>query len=158
LTGESRDYRILLNWLRAGAPYGDENDRIEQVDVFPQEVVLDSAGRQQLLVTARFANGHPHDITDEVLYVSNNPDVVKVSADGLVEAVSPGETAVLIWTPGRNLSARFGVVSQPITHYPRVESRNFIDEQIFSKLRKFQIVPSELSGDAEFLRRVCLDV
>ena len=158
---DSRDYQILLNWLRVGAPYGDESDsaeRVEQVDVFPQEVVLDSAGRQQLLVTARFANGRLHDITDEALYVSNNPDVVKVSSNGLVEAINSGETAVLIRTPGHNLSARFGVISQPIVHYPRVESKNFIDEQIFSKLRKFQIVPSELSGDAEFLRRVCLDV
>jgi hypothetical protein len=29
---------------------------------------------------------------------------------------------------------------------------------VFAKLRKFQIVPSDLSSDAEFLRRVCLDL
>jgi hypothetical protein len=84
--------------------------------------------------------------------------VVKVSPEGLVEAVKPGETAVLIRTPGYSLSARFGVISQPIAHYPKVEGRNFIDEHVFAKLRKFQIIPSELSNDAEFLRRVCLDV
>ena len=157
---DSKDYRTLLNWIRTQAPYGEESDgeKVERVEVFPLEAVLDSSGRQQLLVTARLSNGRLQDITDEVLYVSNKPDVVKVSLEGLVEAVNPGETAVLIRAPGYNLSARFGVISQLIAHYPRVEPSNFIDEQIFSKLRKFQIVPSELSSDAEFLRRVCLDV
>jgi len=158
---DSKDYQILLKWIGSRAPYGEESNgagRIERVEVFPEEAVLDVSSHQQLLVTARLSNGRQQDVTDEVLFVSNNPDVVKVSPEGLVEAVKPGETAVLIRAPGHNLSARFGVISQPIARYPKVEPRNFIDEHIFAKLRKFQIVPSEMSGDSEFLRRVCLDV
>jgi hypothetical protein len=45
-----------------------------------------------------------------------------------------------------------------VANYPEVPRRNFIDEFIFSKLRKLNIVPSPLSSDSEFLRRVCLDV
>ena len=126
--------------------------------MFPKEAVLDSAGKQQLLVTAHLSNGHQEDITSEVLYASNNSDVVKVSSEGLVEAVKPGETAVLIRTPGHNLSASIGVVSRPVANYPKIAPRNFIDEQIFAKLRRFQIIPSDLASDEEFLRRVCLDV
>ncbi len=126
--------------------------------MFPKEAVLDSTGKQQLLVTAYLSNGHQEDITSEVLYASNNADVVKVSSDGLVEAVKPGETAVLIRAPGYNLSASIGVVSRPVANYPKIVPRNFIDEQVFAKLRKFQIVPSDLASDEEFLRRVCLDV
>ena len=40
----------------------------------------------------------------------------------------------------------------------RSHAANFIDEHVFEKLRKFQIVPSELASDSEFLRRVCLDL
>ena len=37
-------------------------------------------------------------------------------------------------------------------------SRNFIDNYVFEKLQNLNIVPSQLSTDSEFLRRVCLDV
>lgn len=157
----SADYKTLLDWIRSRAPFGEENesaDKLERVEVFPAEAVLDSAGKQQLLVTARLSNGRQEDITGEVLYVSNNPEVVKVSPEGFVEAVKPGETAVLIRAPGYNVSASFGVISQPIAAYPKIEPRNFIDEHVLAKLRKFHILPSMLSSDEEFLRRVCLDV
>jgi len=157
----SAEYQIILEWIRSRAPYGEEGEsanKIERVEVFPREAVLDSAGKQQLLVTAHLSNGHQEDITDEVLYASNNVDVVKVSSEGLVEAVKPGETAVLVRAPGYNLSANIGVVSQPVANYPKIVPRNFIDEQILAKLRKFQIVPSNLASDEEFLRRVCLDI
>ena len=45
-----------------------------------------------------------------------------------------------------------------IQDYPEVHPRNLIDEQVFAKLRKFQILPSAVSSDSEFLRRVCLDI
>src|SRR5262249_13256100 len=35
---------------------------------------------------------------------------------------------------------------------------NFIDRLVFQKLRKLNILPSELADDAEFLRRVYLDL
>lgn len=158
---DSTDYRTLADWIRSGAPYGEESEsagRIERIEVFPPQAVLEPAGKHQLLVTAHLSNGRREDITDEVLYISNNPDVVQVSPEGLVNAVKPGETAVLIRAPGYSLSTAFGVISQPIANYPKIEPRNFIDEHILAKLRTFHIVPSELSSDAEFLRRMCLDV
>jgi len=157
----SAEYQTLLEWIQSRAPYGAEGEsanKIERVEVFPKEAVLDSAGKQQLLVTAHLSNGRQEDITDEVLYASNNSDVVKVSLEGLVEAVKPGESAVLIRAPGYNLSTSIGVVSQPVLNYPKIVPRNFIDEQVFAKLRKFQIVPSDLASNDEFLRRMCLDV
>ena len=131
---------------------------ISRVEVFPSEAVLDRSGKHQLLVTAVYSNGRREDITEKVLYSSNNPDILKVSRSGEVTAVAPGETAVLVRAPGQNVSARIGVISEPIPDYPNLPRNNFIDEFIFAKLRKFQILPSELSSDAEFLRRVCLDV
>ena len=50
------------------------------------------------------------------------------------------------------------MIQKPIANYPKIEERNYIDQYVFAKLRRFQIVPSPLSSDEEFLRRVCLDL
>lgn len=157
---DSAEYRTILSWIRNGAPYGSdsESEGISRVEVFPTEVVLDGTGRHQLLVTAVYSNGRREDITEKVLFSSNNPDVVKVSKGGLITSVHAGETAVLVRAPGHNVSARIGMISALIPDYPEIKPYNFIDEFIFAKLRKFQIVPSAVAGDEEFLRRVCLDL
>ena len=159
---DSLDYQAILNWIRSGAPYGKESEeervKIEQIEVFPRNAVLDGHGKQQLLVSAHLSNGRREDITEQVLYVSNNPEVVKVTPGGLVEAVRTGETAVMIRATGHAVSARLGVIAEPVPDYPEVPRSNFLDEYVFAKLQKFSIIPSELSGDEEFLRRICLDV
>src|SRR5262249_27564362 len=76
----------------------------------------------------------------------------------LVQAVRTGETSVMIRAAGHAVSAVVGVTAKPIANYTKVTSNNFIDDYVFAKLKKFNILPSELSGDAEFLRRVCLDL
>ena len=158
---DSSDYQRILNWVRQGAPYGEESEEqsvMERLEVFPQSVVLDREGHHQLLVTAHLSNGRREDITEQVLYVSNNPEIVKVTPEGRVTAVKPGETAIMIRAAGKATSTGFGVIGRSITDYPQVARRNFIDQHVFTKLRKFNIVPSKLSSDGEFLRRVCLDV
>ena len=81
-----------------------------------------------------------------------------MSADGVVSGKALGETAVLVRGAGQVSSAGVGVIGPPIPNYPDVPRCNFIDEAVFDKLRDFHIVPSEVAGDCEFLRRVCLDL
>ena len=158
----SEDYTTILNWIQKGAPYaptdGSPSDPIERVEVFPREIVLDEDGVQQLVVSARLASGRLRDISDEVRYESQNPDVVMVDENGLVMTVGPGETNVLVRAAGHTVHARIGVISDPIPNYPDIPRRNFIDKHVFAKLERFHLIPSELSGDTEFLRRVCLDI
>ena len=158
----SKDYEAIVEWIRSGAPYGAEAEeasvKIERLEVFPPDAALDLGGSYQLLVTAHLTDGRREDLTDQVLYVSNNPEVVKVTANGLVKAVKKGETSVLIRAAGRAVSASWGVIGEPIPDYPQIPRWNVIDDHVFAKLRKFNILPSELSSDEEFLRRVCLDV
>ena len=159
----STDYSMILDWVRNGAPYKQEGDgtnrpTIQRVEVFPTERVIDLQGEHRLLVTAYLSNGHCEDISEHVRYQSSNPKVLTVTTDGLVKAVKSGEAVVLIQAPRRTMHARFGVVDTPISNYPDLSSRNFIDQHVFAKLRRFHIVPAELSSDAEFLRRACLDV
>ena len=159
---DSPDYETILNWIRQGTPYGEETGTqtgaVERLEIYPRSTVLDLEGSQQLLVTAHLSNGQQEDVTGQVLYVSNNPEVVQVTSEGLVKAVKTGETAVLIRAAGHAISAGFGVIAAPLSGYPEVKPRNLIDEYVLAKLRRFNIIPSGLASDEEFLRRVCLDV
>jgi hypothetical protein len=92
------------------------------------------------------------------MYSSNDGEVASVAPGGLVSARRRGETAILIRAGGQVASAGVGVIGPAVANYPMVARWNFIDEHVFEKLRKFQIVPSDLSTDSEFLRRVCLDL
>ena len=159
----SPDYLTILNWIKAGAPYGDEAEKqgvtIKRVEVLPKIVVLDTQGRQQLVVTGYLTDGRREDLTGQARFNSENSEVAEVSDSGLVQARKPGESNVFIRTSGGHpLNVNVGVVRHPIPNYPPLETRNYIDEYVFAKLRKFQILPSGPSTDEEFLRRVCLDL
>src|SRR5262249_40505335 len=41
--------------------------------------------------------------------------------------------------------------------YPKLTEVNFIDREVYAKLKRLNIVPSDLSSDTEFLRRVTID-
>ena len=75
----SEDYQTIVNWIRAGAPYGEEAEKqgvtVKRVEVSPKEVVLEPGSRQQLVVTAYLSNGRQEDITDRVRYISNDAGV-----------------------------------------------------------------------------------
>ncbi len=64
----------------------------------------------------------------------------------------------MIRAAGQAVTALAGVITDVIPNYPDIPKENFIDDYVFAKLRRFNIVPSDLSSDAEFLRRVCLDL
>ena len=158
----SDDYTTILNWISAGAPYGKESDtgtpKIVKLETYPNNVVLDQGQKQRILVTAHFSDGRQEDFTHQVLYIVNESAVADVSNAGIIEAKKPGETAVLIKAAGHNARIGVGVVAEALPDYPVVPRNNFIDEEVFSKLRQFNIVPSNLSSDEEFLRRICLDL
>ncbi|MCZ2151112.1 MAG: DUF1549 and DUF1553 domain-containing protein [Bryobacterales bacterium] len=161
LEADSEDYRTMIEWIRAGAPYGagqGTQPRLVNLEVYPPMAVMPDAGRRGLLVTARFSDGHTEDFTHQVLYTSNDSEVATVNADGIISARRKGETAILIRAAGHVASAGVGVIGPVIADYPAVPRANFIDGYVFAKLKKFQIVPSGLSSDSEFLRRVCLDL
>lgn len=162
LERDSRDYRRIRDWIAGGAVYGPENGarttQLERVAVAPGQVVLLKGGDRQLLVTAHWADGTREDFTRRVRYLSNNPEVVSVGPDGRLTGRQVGETAIQVLAGGRSASATVGVIEEPVATYPEAPRHNFIDEHVFAKARKFHLVPSPLSSDAEFLRRLCLDL
>ncbi len=157
---DSADYRRLLEWIRRGAPYGDggSESRIERLEVFPPEAIMEPGTRRRLLVTAFLEDGRSEDLSPEVLYESSDPAVIEVSPEGVVRALKPGQARVAVRAEGKLVQVRCGVIRQPLAQYPEVAGGNFIDDRVFDRLRDLHIVPAGLSSDSAFLRRVCLDL
>lgn len=153
------EYKTLRDWVAAGAVYGPaETPRVVSIRLEPKERVLDMAGRQQLRVIARYSDGREIDATGHAKFQSNQEAVARVSYTGLVQAGdSPGSAAVM--ASYQNAVAVFGVL---VPRADKVEfafpAVNFIDTLVSDRLRKLNIAPSELADDAEYLRRVYLDV
>lgn len=161
LPPESEDYQTLLRWVREGAPFQPEaasSPGVRALEVYPAEAVLEVGGGQQLLVSALLRNGTRRDLTGQVRYLSDNSDVAEVEPEGRLRGLRPGETFVTVRTAGHSTTARVSVIEETLARYPGVPAHNFIDRLVFDKLSRLHRIPSEPSGDAEFLRRVCLDL
>ena len=65
----------------------------------------------------------------------------------------------MVRTLGKSVAARVFVIRRPAgTDYPAVARNNYIDEHVFAKLKRLNIVPAKISTDNQFLRRAYLDV
>ncbi len=161
ILASTEEYATLREWLRAGAPYGaDVGAEVVRVEVTPKQRLLSMDDRQQLRVVAHYSDDTWRDITNVARYESNNPVLAEVAEDGLVTTRDrPGSAAVRA-----SYLNHFDVMSvliprpEVIADYPELPAHHFIDRLVYAKLRALNIVPSEVSTGAEYLRRVYLDV
>jgi hypothetical protein len=157
----SLEYNALLEWIKSGTPYESETSpSLATLEVFPKERTLTGLDqKQQLVVRATYSDGISEDVTRKVQYTATDPAVVIVNKSGEVTSHSAGETAIMIRTLGQAIVSHLTVVEKPpLSSYPKVAIHNSIDEQVFQKLRRLNIIPSDLSSDSDFLRRIYLDV
>ena len=153
-------YDAILQWLREGASFGSSGSpRIASLAVTPEKMTLRGIGSTaQLHAVATYTDGSREDVTQKVQYSANDPSVVEISPDGGITTLRAGETAIMVRTLGQAVAAKVEVVAEaPMRDYPDVPHVSFIGETVFSKLRRLNIIPSKLSSDSEFLRRVQLD-
>jgi hypothetical protein len=156
----SLEYEAILDWVRDGATYDSAGSpRLKTLRVTPEEITLIGLGtKHQLSATGTYTDGTSEDLTRKVQYTPNDESVVEVSPSGEIQTRRVGETAIMVRTLGKAVAARIAVVAEPpMANYPDVARNNFVDDLVFTKLRRLNIVPSPLSSDYEFLRRVYLD-
>ncbi len=154
---DSEPYRKLLEWIRHGAPYGAERERVERIEIEPPELFLAKGQKAALRAWAIGGDGAREDVTAETRFESNNEQSIRVSREGAVEGVG-GETAIVAHGAGHTATMLAAVVRPGAERFPEIAPYNFIDEPVQAKLRKLNIPPSGLATDGEFLRRVCLDI
>jgi hypothetical protein len=157
---DSWAYRLLADWVRQGAVWHRGSGEVRSLNVTPAEYLFPGPGASgRLTVEAAFADGSVEDVSALCNFRTNDDAVAEVTAEGGLRAERPGDTAVVVSYRGHVRPVRVLVPAprQAGFVYPDVPAANFIDREVLAKLRRLNMVPSELSTDAEFLRRVTLD-
>ncbi|HTV55759.1 MAG TPA: Ig-like domain-containing protein, partial [Terriglobia bacterium] len=157
----SPEYQVISGWIAAGMPPPKASDpRIVDLQVYPHEASLVPGAMQQLIVMARFSDGHYEDVTRWAKYDSGDEGVATVTDSGLVTMHSYGEAPVTVWYLSHVTFARmripypYGIDEAVFQRAPR---HNYIDDYILAHLQQLHIPPSPPATDSEFIRRAYLD-
>jgi len=157
----SLEYDVISGWIASGLPAPRADDpSLQDLEVLPQAASLRPGSTQQLIVRAKFSDGHVQDVTRWAMFGSNDASVASVDQNGRVKMTGNGEAPVTVWYlshvafarmrvpfPGRNDDPAF----LQAAHY------NHIDDLVLGKLAALHIPPSPLATDGEFIRRAFLD-
>ena len=156
---ESRAYKIIHQWIAEGCKFS-EATRPTSLDILPKNPILDRSGsKQQMQVIASFADGTSRDVTRDSIFESSNFEVATVGGTGQVKAVRRGETSILVRYEGAYASNTVLVLgTREGFAWKDSPEFNFIDTHVNNKLKRLKIQPADLCSDAEFLRRVTLDL
>lgn len=155
-------YTVLRDWVAEGCRVdAPETPKCVGIEVYPKSgrLLRRPAHTQQLSVMAHFSDGSARDVTPLAVYSSSDDQVARVDANGFVVGSDRGEAAIIV----RYLEF---IESSFITFVRDVDGfawnappqHNYIDELVDQKLEQLQYLPSEVCSDAEFIRRVSLDV
>lgn len=155
----SAEYQTLVRWIAQGMPYMKEKEAaLTGIEVEPARLTMKPGARQQLKVTARYADGASRDVTHLALYEANDTAMAEADEHGLVKTLSiPGNVAVMVRYAGRVSVSSISIpLGAPVDSVP--PPKNFVDEHVFANLKRIGIPPSPLCDDSTFLRRVTLDL
>jgi hypothetical protein len=156
----SAGYDLLRRWVAAGAPYGPRELHVTGIEVEPTDLWLPAPdSSRQLRVTARLSDGSVSDVTARALYTSNDEAWIGVTPTGRLTVTGRGLASVMVRYSGQVAAVRVAVPlgDKPVqaADFP---ARNYVDTAIAAELVRLRVRPSPLSGEAEFLRRVHLDL
>lgn len=153
-------YETIKAWIASGAKLNDASPRVQRIEIFPKNPVVESIGsRQQMRVLATYGDGVTQDVTAEAYIDSGNGEVAETDKQGLVTTLRRGEAPILARfgssyaaTTVTVMGNRSGFVWNEPAKY------NKIDEFVSAKWKRMKIQPSELCSDADYIRRVYLDL
>ena len=154
---------VFREWIAQGRRWtAGQRRRSKSIAVTPAGVCLQQARRDAAAHASRptFADGSDEDITPFCDFRTNDDAVAEViQPRRRSRRVRPGDTAIVVSYRGNVVPVRVLVPmeSPPGFQYPKVPEVNYIDREVFAKLQRLNMVPSDLSGDDEFLRRVTID-
>lgn len=153
-------YNVVREWIRLGAPGSFGSGEVKSVSATPEELVFKTTGEtRQIRVKAKYVDGSENDITCFCDFRTNDDAVSEVSSLGLVRSIKPGSTSIVVSYRGNVIPVRVMIpMNLPVGfQYPKVPEVNYVDREVFARLRQLNMVPSDLSSDEEFLRRITID-
>ena len=140
-------------------PYGNPDDpTVTHIEVLPEERLMGRDADQQVVVVAHYTDGHTEDVTRMTTFDSNDTEMAEVSVSGLVTTAKlTGSVAVMARYQGHVGVFRATVpLGLEVANLPT--SKNFVDDEVFKKLKALGLPISQLSDDATFLRRATIDI
>jgi hypothetical protein len=153
-------YELLRSWIADGVKLDLNSPRVQSLEVLPRSAVIPLPGmKQQIAVRASYSDGSVRDVTLEAFLESSNTEVATVDRAATVTAVRRGETTILARYEGAYAAAGLVIMGdRKGFQWHDVPEYGYIDKLVDAKLKQVKILPSDLCTDAEFLRRVYLDL
>ena len=151
---------VIRQWIAEGAKVDVANTKVAKIELSPLNPIAPMPGAvQQLRVVATYPDGKTRDVTREAHIETGNGEVAAVIEGGRIQAIRRGEAPILARYEGAYSATTLTVMGDRsgFDWQPTV-SDNPIDRLVAAKWDRMKIKPSELCNDADFLRRVTLDL
>jgi hypothetical protein len=158
----SDEYRLIRRWIASGLPFGEKTDPVvKHISVYPEHCVLTRNSKQQFAVYAHYSDGSVEDITRRAQYESNDQEIALVDPNvaGLVRTLAlSGEAAIMIRYQEHVSTFRATVPLDAKLPEYKFDVQTLVDQHTLKKWKDLGLLPSDLCTDAEFIRRVSLDL
>lgn len=153
-------YDVIRSWIAGGLKLDLDSPRVTAIEIFPKNPIVPLPGMtQQMKVLATYSDGAVRDVTLEAFIESGNTEVAEPNKIGLITVVRRGEAPILARFEGAYTATTVTVMGDRSGYEWRdVAANNKIDELVDNKLKRVKSLPSELCDDAEFIRRISLDL
>ncbi len=153
-------YEILRRWIADGAVLRTETPRVVKIELSPNNPIVQQVGlKQQIRVLATYGDGEVRDVTREAFVESGNIEVVSANKSGLMTSLRRGEAPLLARFEGSYAATTLTVMGDRAGFvWEQPPTYGKVDELVAAKWLRMKIKPSGLCTDAEFLRRIYIDL
>lgn len=154
------NYEITKLWIAEGAKLDLSAPKVTSIDVLPKDPVIAVIGsKQQFAIIATYADGSKRDVTVESFIESSNGEVAIVDKAGTLTTLRRGEATMLARYEGAYAASTIVSMGDRTGYtWSNPPTFNKIDELVYDKLKRVKILPSDICTDAEFIRRVYIDI
>ena len=154
-------HRLLVDWIKSGAAGVKPAHHLEKLVIEPALIRFNDVGQSApVRVTAHWSDGYSEDVTCLCRFQTNNSSFATVDDTGKITSAARGDTHVIaFYDNGVAATSVITPVSSPSNEvYAAIPTPTRIDEIVLERLKLLGVLPSELTRDEEFLRRVSLDI
>ena len=153
-------YEVIRKWIAEGARLELKGPRVKSIQIHPLNPVVQKIGStQQMRVIATYTDGSTRDVTQQTFLSSGDTEVATTDDFGLMTTLRRGEAPILARYEGRYAATTLMVMGDRSGFaWQEPPMHNEIDRHVANKLKHMKILSSGICSDAEFLRRVTLDL
>ena len=157
---DSSSAELLINWVKQGA-HLESRRELQSVEVTPQKQLAGVIGKPvSFRAVARYSDGTERDVTKWTIFSAEDPSAVEINVETASANVLRRGRHVVV---ARYLSEVVPIeLLTPLTdakvNLTNEYQSNFIDHEVLATLEALGLPPSATVNDAEFLRRVTLDL